>query len=230
MKKYKIIISITGENAKDCIAKINEVIKFKLSEVALFLERLSLDDRHKVYNYLRKSGIKNIPFVHLRDDMTKDEIKMLADLYKVKYFSIHENHFNIINNWRGFYKKLYLEMSTDNYVAPNVKVEKIGGFCVDLAHYKKQLVLENKDYEYVYKYKNKSKLFACNHLSGYDFKANVDMHVVKSKKDFLYLSELPDFIFGGLIAMEIDNSIREQLIYRDYALFLLQKRLRIKSN
>lgn len=224
MKKYKIIVSITGKNAKECINKINEAIKFKLPEVALFLERLKLSDRQRVYDSLKKSNIRSIPLVHLRADMTRDEVKMLFLRYKVKCFTIHEDHFKIIKNWRGFYKKLYLEMSTDDYVAPNVKVEKIGGFCVDLAHYRKQAILNNNDYKYVYKYRNNKKLFICNHLSGYDPKANQDMHLVQSKKDFLYLRDLPDFIFGKLIAFEIDNSIEEQLNYNDFIKSLIEKR------
>jgi hypothetical protein len=224
MKKYKIIISITGNNARESLAKIKEIEKFGLTEAALFLECLSKNDRAKVYAALEKSGIKNIPLVHLRSDMTRKELVMLQKNYKVKYFTIHEEHFKIINNWRGFYKKLYLEMSTDNHVDSRVKVEKIGGFCVDLAHYKKQAVLKNKDYKYVYDRKGNTKLFVCNHLSGYDYKQNTDLHVVKSKKSFLYLNSLPDFVFGKLIAIEVDDSIKKQLIFKDYAGSLLGNR------
>lgn len=223
MAKIKIVPSITGENVEECIGKINEIKKFKLSEVALFLEKLKFSDRCLIYASLKKSGIKNIPLVHLRSDMTREEVKMLLNNYKVKYFTIHEDYFNTINNWRGFYKKLHLEMSTDNYVAPNVQVNKIGGFCVDLAHYKKQSVLNNKDYEYIHNHRKNLKLFACNHLSGYNPITNMDMHKVKSKKNFLYLNKLPSFIFGKLIAFEIDNSIEEQLSYKPYIVSLLNK-------
>jgi hypothetical protein len=41
-------------------------------------------------------------------------------------------------------------MNTDNIVAENVKVEKIGGFCVDLAHYQKQKDMKTIDYKYIY--------------------------------------------------------------------------------
>lgn len=203
--------------------KLAEIKKFKITEAALFLEHLEKHDRDIVYTALGKSGLKNIPLVHLRLDMSREEVKMLDKTYKVKCFTIHEDHFNIINHWRGFYKKLYLEMSTDDYVANNVKVEKIGGFCVDLAHYKKQSALGNKDYEYVHNRRNSPRLFICNHLSGYDPKNNMDMHLVKSKKDFLYLENLPRFVFGKLIAFEINNSIKRQLSLKSYIEFLMNR-------
>ncbi len=216
MKKYKIILSITGDNYEECLSKIVELDKFKIEEAALFIQRLKKREREKVYIALKKSDIKSIPLVHLRSDMSRDEIEMLDKTYNVKYFTIHEDHFDVIGNWTGYLKKMYLEMSTDDYVAKNVKVEKIGGFCVDLAHYKKQSVLNNQDYKYVYDRRNDLKLFVCNHLSGYDPKNNMDMHLVKSKKDFLYLKELPDFVFGNLIAFEINNSIKKQLSLKPY--------------
>jgi hypothetical protein len=216
MKKTKIILSITGGTAEDCLNKINEADKMKLSEIALFLERIDARGRRQVYARLKNSGITSIPLVHLRRDMTRAEVKMLADNYRVKYFTIHEDHFKVIKKWRGFYRQLYLEMSTDDYVARNVKVEKIGGFCVDLAHYKKQQVLDNKDFKYVHDRENKPQLFACNHLSGYDPKINTDLHRVKANKDFVYLKKLPPVIFGRLIAMEIDNYLAEQNVFRKY--------------
>ena len=223
MKKYKIIVSITGKNAKECIAKIDEADNLRLPELALFLERLEVGDREQVYARLERSGIKGIPLVHLRSDMDGSELRMLAAKYRVKYFTIHEDHFNIIENWRGFQKKLFLEMSTDDYVAPNVKVETIGGFCVDLAHYKKQSILVNKDYRYIYERRDKPRLFACNHLSGYSHKLKSDLHLVVSEADFDYLAELPSFVFGNLLAMEIDNPLRDQIRYRDYALAIFER-------
>jgi hypothetical protein len=85
-------------------------------------------------------------------------------------------------------------MNVDNYVSPKVKIENIGGFCVDFSHFKRALTYWTKDFDYTYFKKNKSK-FGCNHLNGYDWKKNTDMHTVKGVKDFDYLETLPKFIF-----------------------------------
>lgn len=223
MKSCKILVSITGRNAAECISKIKELAKYQVPEVALFLEVLDVENRKQVYEFLSDLKIK-IPLVHLRQDMTRDELMMLSEKYKVKYFTIHEDHFKIIKNWHGFYKKLYLEMSTDDYVAKNVKVEKIGGFCVDLAHYKKQSVLNNRDFKYIYRRRHNSEIFVCNHVSGYNYKDNMDLHEVIDKDDFDYLNELPIFVFGKVLAIEVFNSIKEQLAYKDYILKLLNNK------
>jgi len=217
---------VTGRDAAECISKIDEIDKLGLKEVALFLEWLLPEDRKMVYNRLKTSKIKKIPLVHLRHDMVREELKNLFSEYDVKYFTIHEDHFLVIKNWHGFYKKLYLEMSTDNLVAPYVKVEKIGGFCVDLAHYIKQLILNNNDYRYIFNHRRRKSIFVCNHLSGYDPQMNQDLHQLSRVNNFSYITNLPDFIFGTLIAIEIENPIYKQMEYIEYIKELLEPRFK----
>ncbi len=128
-----------------------------------------------------------------------------------------------------FKKNLFLEMNTDNVVAENVHVEDIGGFCVDLAHFQKQKNKKTVDYEYVYKRRKNTDLFKCNHLSGYSFKEMNDLHYVQDKKSFDYLSELPTFVFGDVIGIEIDNSIEEQIYYREYIFEILSNKNKLDT-
>ena len=159
----KFLVSITGDNDYHYKEKIEEIKIRNISEVALFLERFLLKQREDIYNKLEKSSIKEIPLVHIRDDMSREEIELLYNRYNSRYFTIHENHFDVLNKWKGFEKNLFLEMNTDDIVANNVKVEKIGGFCVDIAHYQKQKDRETIDYEYIYNRRDDKNLFKCNH-------------------------------------------------------------------
>ncbi len=59
----------------------------------------------------------------------------------------------------GIYKNLYLEMNTDNIISQEVKVGEIGGFCVDLAHFKVSQVRGCKEFDYIMERKNKENLF-----------------------------------------------------------------------
>ena len=106
-------------------------------------------------------------------------------------------------------------MNADNYVSEKVIVEKIGGFCVDLSHFKIAQAKFTKDFEYVHYKKGKAD-FSCNHLNGYDAKKNSDMHIVKCSKDFDYLKTLPKFLFGKIIAIEADSGIFEQVKFKKY--------------
>lgn len=163
--------------------------------------------------------------MHIRRDMEKSELEFLKNTYKTKYFTIHERNFvdDDIKKWKGFYKNIYLELNFDNLVSKKVKVEKIGGFCIDLAHFKVGLEKLSKDFKYVYDKKDK-KLFACNHLNGWNPEKNVDMHTIYNLKDFDYLKTLPKFVFGNIIAFETFNLVKEQLEFKKYLSGLLNKK------
>jgi len=221
----RILISITGKNRKDWKSKLEEIEALKIKEVCLFLEFYDKEKREEIYRALLNSKIKSIPLVHIRHDMIKEELKFLKHQYKTKYFTIHEINFeqDDLLKWKGFYKNLCLEMNFDNYVSSKVKVEKIDGFCVDLAHFKVAKEMQNKDFEYVFNKRKFKKYFDCNHLNGWDKKTNCDMHTINSLKDFDYLKTLPNFLFGKVIALEVFNSIKEQLEFKKYLIEVLNK-------
>lgn len=225
--KFNILVSITGSLQKDWQDKLQEITDFKIQEIALFLEIFEKEQRKKIYQALLTSNVKSIPLVHIRHDMTKDELQFLKDNYKTKYFTCHEENFvhDDIKKWQGFYKDIYLEMNFDNFVSKKVMVEKIGGFCIDLAHFKVGLEKLSKDFEYIFERKNK-KLFACNHLNGWNPERNIDMHTINNLLDFDYLKTLPEFIFGKYIALETFNSIKGQLAFKKYLIKLLSEKFK----
>lgn len=214
----KIIVSITGKDENACIQKICEAKKLGITEVGLFLELLNKNQRQAVYDKLLGSGIKKIPLVHIRHGMTENELSFLKEKFETNYFTIHEINFqrDDVLNWRSFKKNLFLEMNFDNIVSKKVKVENIGGFCVDLAHFKVAMEKLNKDFDYVYAKKDMPKYFACNHLNGWNVEKNIDMHTINDLNNFDYLKTLPDFLFGKCIALEVFNSLNEQLEFKQY--------------
>jgi len=222
----RILVSITGKEEKDWREKLEEINTFKIEEIALFLELYEKNQREKIYKNLLTSKIKRIPLVHIRHDMTKNELKFLKNTYKTKYFTLHEINFqrNDILKWKGFYKNLYLEMNFDNFVSKKVKVEKIDGFCIDLAHFKVSMEMLNKDFEYIFCKKEYKKYFKCNHLNGWNPKTNCDMHTIHDLVDFDYLKIIPKFLFGKIIALETFNSIKNQLEFKKYLINLLNEK------
>ena len=223
-----ILVSITGSTQKEWQDKLEEIKTLKIKETALFLEMYEAEERKKIYQALLDSPIKSIPLVHIRHDMTKGELEFLQKNFKTKYFTCHEENFanHDVKHWKGFYKNIYLEMNFDNVVSKEVAVEKIGGFCVDLSHFKVGLEKLSKDFEYVFKRKAIHKYFKCNHLNGWNPKINKDMHTVYELKNFDYLKTLPKFIFGKIIALETFNSIKEQLEFKNYLAELLKNKFK----
>ena len=219
----RILISITGRKPADWKNKLLEIEKRKIKRIALFLEFYTKAQRKKIYEALLSSNIKKIPLVHIRNDMKKWELEFLEKNFKTKCFTIHENSFKYLNKWKGFHKKLFLELNYDNYVPQITKVEKIGGFCIDLSHFKASQERKAKDYKYVVEKCNKNKYFIGNHLNGYSPYRKIDLHTVRTLKDFDYLKTLPKFIFGKYIALEMFNSIEQQIKFKKYLYKMLKK-------
>jgi len=216
----KILLGITGTKDRDWQSKLKDLNRLKIKEVALFLERFNETQRKKIYRALLNSSIKKIPLCHIKNDMEVEELIFLESKFKTKYFTIHESSFGFLKKWPGFHKKLYLEMDTNNYVSQKVIVEKIGGFCVDLSHFKITLTDFTKEFDYTYFRKGKAN-FSCNHLNGYWKKKNTDLHRIRSLRDFEYLKTLPKFVFGKVIALEVENNISQQLKFKKYLAKLL---------
>lgn len=217
-----IYLSLTGKTQKEWKEKIEEINELKLDTIALFVECYKKDQREKIYEALDKSNIKKVPLIHIRNGMRKSELKYLCKKYNYPCLTIHESAFDNLEKWRGYYKYLYLEMNNDNYVSSKVDINRIGGFCIDLSHFKKSEESWSKDFLYTLENKNK-KIFRCNHISGYSHKRNKDIHTVISSKQFDYLKTLPKFLFGDIIAIETFNSISEQIKFKKYILKLINK-------
>lgn len=213
---YRILVGITGNQNSSWRNKLKEIKHYGITEATLFLECIDENQRKKIYLDLLESPLKTIPLVHIRNDMARKELKFLKDNFHTEYFTIHEDSFDILEKWRGYYQNLFLEMNTDNSVSPFVDVKKIGGFCIDLAHYQVAKTKNSQEYHYVFQKNKTLNYFGCNHLNGYSYKKNTDLHTIRSLKDFDYLKTLPLFIFGKIIALECNNSISEQLKFKNY--------------
>lgn len=222
----RILVSITGRKEADWKAKLKDINKRNINQVALFLEYFEPDVRERLYEALLLSKIQSIPLVHARNDMQKWEFNFLVGNFGSEMFNIHENSFRVLNKWKGYYKKLYLELNYDNRLARYVDVKKIGGFCIDLSHFKSEEERWTKEFEYVLKRRQIHRYFKCNHLNGYSPSKRNDLHTVRTLKDFSYLRTLPKFVFGKWIGIEVYNSIPEQLKFKSYLGKLLNERFR----
>jgi len=223
MNLAKRILLGLGASGSHWPSQLKELERRHITKIALFLECMKLAERRRVYQALLKSHIKQIPLVHIRGDMSKSELVFLSKNFHSVYFTIHENDFKLLSKWFGYHRNLFLEMNTDDFVSRRVQVNKIGGFCVDLSHFKVEEEKWSKEFEYITRRKKVTKNFACNHLNGYSYKLNSDVHTLHRLKEFDYLKTLPHFVFGKVIAFETSNSIAQQLKFKDYVIKLMSK-------
>ncbi len=209
-----ILFGITGKD-NEWEKKLSDLNNLHVETAALFLERFGETQRKKIYLALLQSSLKNIPLCHIKNDMEVEELVFLEAKFKTEYFTVHESSFSFLPKWPGFEKKIFLEMDYNNSISKRVDVEKIGGFCIDLAHFKAAMTCFAKEFDYTYFRKEKN-LFLCNHLNGYDEEKNKDIHEIKNLEEFDYLKTLPDFVFSKVIALEVENGITEQIEFKNY--------------
>ncbi len=222
--RAKLLLGLTGWKDEHWKKKIEEINKYNIKEIALFLEMFHKSQREKIYNALLKSKVKRIPLVHLRNDMSKAEISFLNRKFKTRYFNIHESTFKNLNRWNGFHKNFYLEMNSDNRISKKVDVTKIGGFCIDIAHFMIEKNSGSKEYGYILKNSKLKRYFKCNHISGYSYRRNKDVHTIKNVREFDYLKDMPRFVVGRVLGIEVFNTLEEQIMFREYIHNILRKK------
>lgn len=225
--KSEILVSITGKKNHDWQNKILELEKYKIKRCALFLTRFNSKQRLEIYSALLGSNIKEIPFVHSRHDMQLDEYYFLIKNFKTKYFNLHKNVFSLLEklSLEKIKNRLLFELKYHNDIDEEVKMNKIKGFCIDLSHYKAAEQRKTNELDFVNSFKDNKNLFVANHLNGFSTMMKKDIHKIKNNKNFNYLYSLPKFIFGKYIALETDNSIKEQLEFKKYTSKILKEKI-----
>lgn len=73
--RFKIFPSITTTN--DYQRQIKEIKEYAIKKLCLFPTGIAFSERKELYAMIENAGVKNIPFVHIRHDMTVGEIEYL---------------------------------------------------------------------------------------------------------------------------------------------------------
>ena len=223
----KIFVGITctsSRRKKDhWKAQLKEINKLGITEVALFPTTLGVRQRKEMYQELEKSCIKKIKLVHMRgEDFTAEEMEYFYKRWKTRLFNCHEKYFDqLYQKFPKFRKNIVLELNYDNKIENKLPPGKMGGFCIDLSHIKCAKEKHKLEWDYMMGHLKDTK-FMANHLNGYSKRKKRDLHFVNNLKEFDYLKELPRKIFSKVIALELENSIKEQLKFKDYIVKLMK--------
>ena len=226
-KKIKILPAITTTRGSNWREKLKEADDLRLEELALFPTALDKEERKELYSLLERISIKSIPFVHLRSDMELAELDYFIKKYGTKVFNTHtEKEYPFIYDYRDHRNMVFIE----NVYEPldENEIKNFGGICLDISHLEndRRLHKENFDHdkEIIEKYP-----IGCNHVSAISEYTYVDEsgnvrcapHYLKSLSQLDYLKKYPLKYFSPYIAIELENSLKEQLEARDYIKKLL---------
>lgn len=226
-KERKIYISIVSAHYS-WEKLLREASGLELKEVAFFFTGTDRNERKKVYEALENSSVKSIPFVHLRSDTEVEEIDYLIDKFKTKKFNIHpeSGSYPMENDISKYKDMVYVENAHDFWNGVIFGKEDVvdwAGVCVDVAHLVIEEHLYKENYEKTLKVIKESKA-GCNHISPFKMEQEDvgKAHFLEDFSELDYLKECPAYVFSDTMALEMTNSVKEQLKAREYIIDLLK--------
>lgn len=214
MKNTKILLGLTTTPRSDWREKIKEIVKFNISEIALFPTFLKAKERKEFYNLLEKTPVKKIPHVHLRDDMEEWEIEMLCEKYQSEVFNIHEEHSDV-PVFQKYRNKIYIE-NAYRFIDEN-NLKKYAGICLDVTHLEKILSINKSIYNQIMDLVVKYPIGCC-HISSkvnflHSFFRTIKLcgsHYMINLKEIDYVKKYLPY-FPKYASIELENPIAIQL-------------------
>ena len=222
MQRRKILPTVVTTDGNH-LKKLKEVNQLGLAEVCFFPTCLNLEERKNFYLLLEKSCLKKIPLVHLKDDFKLWEIEYFLKRFRTEVFNTHTSlQYPIPQEWLKCKDKIYIENTIFPWEAKELK--KFGGICLDFSHLEDARLLRREIYEANIKLLDEHSC-GCAHISAVkkDLKHNEEWdldyygdHYFETLSEFDYLKNYPEKYFPEIIAIELENPIKEQLKVKEY--------------
>ena len=193
-----------------------------MKEIALFVTAIGYEERQELYKSLEETEIESIPFVHLRTDMAPEEIRALFKRYEVKAANIHsQNYLPMDYDISEFRDMVYIE-NCDHTI--KAEIDDWAGLCLDVSHHENKRLTGNPLFVEVDGLLKKYPVGAW-HLNAIRQEREIDPddgiyhydhHFYNDLCEFDYCVKYKDFLPRVAIALELENTIKEQLAAKEY--------------
>lgn len=218
----KILLGLTTTPYSDWRAKVKEIARYHIKEIALFPTFLTLSERKELYALLEEFPDLQIPHVHLRGDMDEDEIGYFVKRFKTKVFNIHteKSKFGPKKYYPKYAAKIYVENIKSFPTVSELK--KYAGFCLDCAHWENMVLMDYASDKELKRRENILKSFkvGCAHISAIKKKLHRDRgethdmrhdsHYMDSLSNFDYIKRYAKYL-PNIISIELEDSFKKQL-------------------
>ncbi|HPN96586.1 MAG TPA: hypothetical protein PLK35_02355 [Candidatus Moranbacteria bacterium] len=227
--KRKILLGLTTTPKSDWRAKVREIDRLELREIALFPTFLEPEERKELYDLLKNTKLQKIPHVHLRDDMEEWELEYFSEKYGTSLFNIHANRAGLEFLRKTKVKnKVYIEniLRIDEGFLEGIKLG--AGICLDISHWEDLgKIQKNEGYEKLDGLIKKYKV-GCSHISAVAKKASLFIDPKTKEElwikcdhfmsDFSQLDYVKDYVqyLPEYASIELENSFEEQLKIKEY--------------
>ncbi len=207
--------------------KISELAKLEVNECALFVTGLNATQREECYKLLLNARQKRrftVPFVHAVSSMSEDEFWFLMDTFGTEAFNLHPQwDFPLLHPLSAnIRERIFIENCSVS--TPLTREDLIGfaGLCLDLSHLEDSRRNHPENFARTVALTQVAKVGA-NHISGVrdlgvrpdGSHAGTSTHIAETQADFAYLAALPAHCFASVLALELENSLQEQLTFID---------------
>ncbi|MFA5927075.1 MAG: hypothetical protein WCT32_02705 [Patescibacteria group bacterium] len=231
--EHKVLVSITSFEQKDWKSQIRDIAQLKIRELSLFLTSIKLDERQEYYRALEKVGGISIPFVHARQDMAPDEYHYLIKRFGTKLFNLHSNSEYPLEYDLGELRSIIaLENTSTELGLPENELGSYAGLCLDFAHLESDRLAKSGNYAKTIPLLDRYPILV-NHVSAIGTKPEInqqgmvcyDAHHMDDMEQLNYLQQFPLRYFAPIIAIELTNTIKEQLEIKTYIENLIVQKL-----
>jgi hypothetical protein len=218
--QYRILPCLTTTPAANWRSLLSEIALQELTEIALFLTCVTVDERRDLYDLLAGTAVHRIPHVHLRDDAEAWELDYLADRYGTYLFNLHPSPAGLalLEQLPHYADRLYLE---------NVKaldegfyegVRRCGGLCLDFSHWVDFGLIQRLPQYDAFPQVLAEVPIGCCHVSAIVAegwtddrgKRHYNRHYFERLEELDYLFEQRAYL-PPIVSLELENSIAEQL-------------------
>lgn len=229
---FKILPGLTTNPGYDYKKKVAEINELGLTEIALFPTALNANKRKELYELLEDTGIKDIPHVHLREDMGLRELEYLKERFRTKVFNIHDEKdahpfFDFREKIGDRGQNIYIENT--QRVPSRDELGRLGGLCIDFSHWQDAILFGYPDYDIGIKKAIEIFDVGCSHVSAVGEKIiesrdlslpdviyqNYSKHYFDDLSELDYIKNFLYFI-PRLISLELENPFSEQLKAKEY--------------
>lgn len=226
-KEKKILVSLLVRPESNWREEITKFNTLGITEIALFIDFFSLEQRKEVYRLLATSSLKSAPYVHISNDFEEGEIEYLVTTYGTTVLGLSLNNFALafIATMIKFsdliapenpVEKKYIALFTDEALSRS----GVSGVCLDIA-----------TLEYNRRYSKKQYQSAIHALDHHPLKAtqigpvseNWFKRIFRLKSrhlstltDLHYLKNVPGAYLSDLLVLDLKNSLEEQIEVKAY--------------
>ena len=220
-----ILPSVTtlGSTTSSWRDKIAEIEPLGLKEIGLFLTGLTTEERIECYAMLREVHRYHeftIPFVHAVAAMSEEEYRFLIDGFGAEVFNLHPlSEFPLEHALSDELRsKIYIENSHSDHALTQADIDGFAGICLDVSHLEETRLNDIKAYREMELMLATNKIGA-NHISAVWYKTTMigagkrrySQHIVRTSRDLTYLKGYSENFFAKFCALELENSLAEQV-------------------